>query len=69
MAKKPIYLQIGRGLFLSYRKNQTGGVWVTRYANGVGKYLVENIADADDKLSPNGSTVLDFFQAQRVAQA
>ncbi len=69
VAKKPVYTQIGRGLFLGYRKNQTGGVWVTRYANGVGKYRLENIADADDKLSANGSTVLDFFQAQRVAQA
>ena len=42
---------------------------MARYANGVGKYRVEVIADADDRLAANGTTVLDFFQAQRVAQA
>jgi integrase len=69
LAGKPVYVQIGRGLFLGYRKNNAGGRWVARCANGVGKYRVEVIADADDKLSANGTTVLDFFQAQRVAQA
>jgi integrase len=65
----PVYVSIGRGLFLGYRKNNAGGRWVARYANGVGKYRVEVIADADDRLAANGTTVLDFFQAQRVAQA
>jgi integrase len=68
MSGKPIYTQIGRGLHLGYRKNKGGGRWVMRQAKAPAGYRVEVIGEADDILSANGRTVLDFFQASRKAQ-
>ncbi|QIG46779.1 site-specific integrase [Nordella sp. HKS 07] len=64
---KPYYRSLGQGLHLGYRKNQSGGRWVARLYVGSGDYRVETIADADDRLNANGSTVLDFWQAQKKA--
>ncbi|MES0135622.1 site-specific integrase [Mesorhizobium sp. M0016] len=61
---KPYYRTIAKGLHLGYRKGQTGGRWVARHYIGGQDYVVETIADADDKLEANGTTVLTFSQAQ-----
>ncbi len=36
IAKKPIFVRIGPGLSLGYRRNQTAGTWVLRLADGQG---------------------------------
>ncbi len=65
---KPYFRAIGPGLHLGYRKGVKGGRWVARLYIGDGKYRVEALADADDKLDANGKTVLDFWQAQEAAR-
>src|SRR5215469_3431780 len=34
IAKKPVFVKIGPGIGLGYRRNQTAGTWVLRVANG-----------------------------------
>lgn len=65
---KPYFKSIGPGLHIGYRKGKTGGRWVARFYTGEGAYTVETLADADDMLDANGSTVLDFWQAQERAR-
>ncbi|CDX58591.1 Integrase family protein [Mesorhizobium plurifarium] len=65
---KPYYRTIAKGLHLGYRKGQNGGRWVARHYVGEQEYVVETIADADDKLEANGTTVLTFHQAQDLAR-
>ena len=65
---KPTYVRIGPGLSLGYRKNQAGGKWVMRTANGKGGMVTNTIAEADDHSESNGQTILDFFQAQAMAR-
>jgi integrase len=65
---KPYWRSIGRGLHIGYRKGQTGGVWVVRRYIGKQQYAVETFAITDDREEANGTTVLDFWQAQEVAR-
>lgn len=58
------------GLALSYRRTGAGfGTWAVRIRQANGKYALERLAAADDNAPANGSTVLDFAQAQRAAIA
>ena len=36
VAKKPVFVRIGAGLSLGYRRNQTVGTWVLKVADGKG---------------------------------
>ncbi|HMK90841.1 MAG TPA: site-specific integrase, partial [Methylocystis sp.] len=71
---KPVYCEIARGLHLGYRKGAktgekwTGGNWVMRRYVGDEKYLVETIAQADDKQPADGLMVLSFDQARERAR-
>ncbi|PBB77912.1 integrase [Mesorhizobium sp. WSM3879] len=65
---KPYYRSIGPGLHVGYRKGKDAGRWVVRMYVGNQDYRVETIADADDQLDANGSTVLTFWQAQDKAR-
>ncbi|MBZ9927746.1 site-specific integrase [Mesorhizobium sp. B2-7-3] len=65
---KPYYKSIGAGLHLGYRKGKDAGRWVVRMYVGDQNYRVETIADADDQLDANGSTLLTFWQAQDKAR-
>ena len=70
VAPKPIFAcKIGRGVRLGYRRNQSGGVWVVRVANGSGGYWMRRVADADDHADANGVDILTYWQAQDVARA
>lgn len=66
---KPYWRSIGKGLHIGYRKGKTGGAWVVRRYLGGQAYKVETIAQADDVEDANGSTILDFWQAQEAARS
>jgi integrase len=69
VAKKPIFVKIGPRVGLGYRRNQTAGTWVARIADGKGGNWTKAIGTADDYDEADGSTVLDFWQAQDKARA
>jgi integrase len=68
VAKKPVFVRIGPGLSLGYRRNQTAGTWVLRVANGQGGSRTAAIGFADDHDEADGQRFLDFWQAQERAK-
>src|SRR5919109_630020 len=68
IAKKPIFVKIGPGLGLGYRRNATAGTWVVRVADGAGRNSTKAIGTADDFADADGQDVLDFWQAQNRAR-
>jgi integrase len=69
IAKKPIFVKIGPGLGLGYRRNATAGTWVVRAADGKGGNWTKAIGAGDDFDEADGKAVLDFWQAQDRARA
>jgi integrase len=69
IAKKPVFVKIGLGIGLGYRRNATAGTWVARISDGKGGNWTKAIAMADDFDEADGKTVLDFWQAQDRARA
>ena len=65
---KPYYRSLAPGLHIGYRKNAGGGRWVARIYIGKQNYHVEAFADADDVVDANGTSILDFWQAQQRAR-
>src|ERR1035437_3519485 len=68
VAKKPVFVRIGPGLSLGYRRNQTAGTWVVRVANGRGGSRTAAIGFADDHDEADGQRFLNFWQAQERAK-
>jgi hypothetical protein len=69
IAKKPVFVKIGVGLGLGYRRNTTAGTWVVRVADGKGGNWTKAIGIADDHEDADGLRVIDFWQAQDQARA
>jgi integrase len=69
VARKPVFIRIGPGLSLGYRRNQIAGTWVLRIADGKGGATTRAIGAADDFSEPDGATVLDYWQAQEKAKS
>lgn len=69
VSKKPIWVRIGHGVSLGYRRNQGPGAWVLRVADGKGGHWTKALAVADDYDTTNGGSILDFWQAQDRARA
>jgi hypothetical protein len=69
VATKPVFVKIGVGIGLGYRRNATAGSWVVRLADGKGGYRTDTIAAADDFTEADGKEVLTFWQAQDRARA
>lgn len=69
IAKKPVFVRIGPGVSLGYRRNETAGTWVVRVADGDGGNWQKSIGVADDFDDADGVTVLTFWQAQDRARA
>jgi integrase len=69
VAKKPLFVRIGRGIGLGYRRNRTAGSWVARFADGRGGNRTKVIGVADDYENADGNRVLDFWQAQERTRA
>ncbi|MGA7384433.1 MAG: hypothetical protein WBW81_07000 [Methylocella sp.] len=68
MVRKPVFIRIGPGLSLGYRRNQVAGTWVLRLADGKGGAATKAIGTADDYEDSNGATVLNYWQAQERAK-
>jgi integrase len=64
VAKKPLFVKVGPGVSLGYRRNQTAGTWVARIADGKGKNWTKAIALADDFDEADDGKILNFWQAQ-----
>ena len=69
VAKKPLFVRIGLGIGLGYRRNQIAGSWVGRFADGKGGNRTGVIGLADDYENADGNRVLDFWQAQERVRA
>ena len=67
--RKPVFVKIGRGLGLGYRRNTTAGTWVVRVADGKGGNWTRAIGIADDNEDADGIRALDYWQAQDRARA
>jgi integrase len=64
VSKKPLWIRIGHGLGIGYRRNQGPGTWSGRQSDGKGGYETFGVATADDFDTANGASVMDFWQAQ-----
>ncbi len=63
-ARKPVFVGLGEGVALGYRRNVNGpGAWVVRRSDGKGGNSVRNIGVADDFADADGSAVLSYQQA------
>src|SRR5271169_832153 len=69
VARKPLFIRIGPGLSLGYRRNQVAGTWVLRVADGKGGAITRAIGTADDFTEADGAGVLNYWQAQDKAQS
>lgn len=69
VARKPVFIKLAPQLGLGYRRNRTAGTWVARLADGKGGNWTKAIGSADDFDAADGSSVLDFWQAQEKARA
>jgi hypothetical protein len=69
VAGKPVFVKLGIGLSLGYRRNRAAGAWVLRIADGRGGNRLEALGTADDFEDSNGTTVLTFWEASRAARA
>jgi integrase len=69
VAKKPVFVRIGLGISLGYRRNQTAGTWVLRVADGRGGARTAAIGFADDHDAADGQKILHYWQAQDRAKA
>ncbi len=69
VAKKPIFVRIGQGLSLGYRRNRTVGTWVLRVSDGKGSNWTSAVGNADDREDADGDRILSFWQAQERARA
>ena len=62
---KPYWKAVHEGLHVGYRR--TSSKWLARIYLGEGKYNTQVIGSADDFAEENGVDVLDFKQAQKIA--
>jgi hypothetical protein len=69
VARKPLFIRIGPGLSLGYRRNQVAGTWLLRIADGKGGAITRAIGTADDFVEADGASVLNYWQAQDKAQS
>lgn len=61
VARKPLFIRIGPGLSLGYRRNQVAGTWVLRVADGKGGATTRAIGTADDFTEADGVNLLNYW--------
>ena len=63
-ARKPVFVGLGEGIGLGYRRNVKGaGAWVIRRSDGKGGNTIKNIGVADDFQDADNEAVLSYQQA------
>jgi len=62
-----IWVKLGKGLSLGYRPLATDPPWIIRQFTGQGRRWMRAFATADDRQESNGTTVLNFIEAQEKA--
>jgi integrase len=74
--RRPYWKQLTPGVFIGYRKNATGGVWVCRIAaksvgwtDTVSPYMLKTLGTADDTADANGADILTYKEAFTAALA
>ena len=68
VAKKPVFVRIGAGISLGYRRNKTAGTWVLKLSDGKGGANTSSIGIADDFDEADGLRFLSYWQAQDTAK-
>jgi hypothetical protein len=68
ISSKPVYVKIGPGLSLGYRRNATSGSWVLRVADGKSGHWTRRLGAADDFNDADQIKVFDFWGAQDTAR-
>jgi len=68
IAKKPVFVRIGSGISLGYRRNKTAGTWVLKVADGKGGAKTSAVGTADDNADADGIGILNYWQAQELAK-
>jgi len=64
VGKVPIFIRLGQGLSIGYRRNAGGaGVWIVRLADGKRGNVQKRLALADDLAPADGRSVMDYQQA------
>jgi integrase len=73
LREEPYWFEIRRGLSIGYRRGSEGGSWLLRefkpdssHKNG-GRYVKRRLGLPDDHLPADGTTVLSWSDAQKVA--
>jgi integrase len=58
---------LARGVLQQFRRNKKrNGSWIAKVSNGHGRYWTDVVAEADDHDESNGTTILNFWEAQDV---
>ncbi|MBM3514702.1 MAG: site-specific integrase [Alphaproteobacteria bacterium] len=66
--REPYWRTIHEGLAIGYRKGRRGGFWIARLYDTEHGRRFKSLGIADDIADANGTTVLDFRQAQEEAR-
>src|SRR5450759_4481904 len=64
----PYFKELLRGRSIGYRKGTHKAAWLVR-TFGNGKYSMRTLGTADDVLTANGTTILSYADAVRLATA
>jgi integrase len=66
--REPYWTVISAGCALGYRRSVSGGTWIARYRDDVGKQHYHALGPADDAMDSDGNgLVLSYAEAQRKA--
>ena len=68
VSKNPVFVRLGQGISVGYRRNAAAGVWIVRLADGKRGKIEKRVALADDQAPADGRNIMDFQQAVEVAR-
>ena len=74
MTHHPVWVNVGQGVALGYRRGPKASTWHVRFYEGLNRtgngsrFTVQDIGAADDYRDANGETVFTYFQASERAR-
>ncbi len=66
--REPYWTALAKGAYLGYRRSDQRGSWIARYRSRDGKQNYKPLGAADDLVEADGAHVLNYTQAQQLAQ-